>query len=324
MIKLLAYTDGTPAAHNTLHFAAELRKRLNAHLAILTWRSQTHAVEEPPPVGVEFPLSERARLPRGLQNLLGALDFFVEQGVLERPVTITIRDVPHGYIFVCKTPSGGRLPFYECFGPFIEALNREVNQHRYDLLIITPPRRGRFRFMGGDTTRKLALDLETSLLVVRGGGPDSPYVVCADGSASSRRQFPLLKAILPAIRQSVDVMCVLTPGAADEAIRAARECLQHARNWLTACGKMGVAETCQGDSRAATIIQRAGSDSVIVMGASLRHDVYRRMLGSLPMRVLTLAEASVLLVKSPPEADDEFLKRPFACGNDTDREPSDD
>ena len=48
-----------------------------------------------------------------------------------------------------------------------------------------------------------------------------------------------------------------------------------------------------------------------------QHDVYRRMVGSLPMRVLTLSEASVLLVKLPPEANEEFLKAPFSCGNDS-------
>jgi nucleotide-binding universal stress UspA family protein len=43
---------------------------------------------------------------------------------------------------------------------------------------------------------------------------------------------------------------------------------------------------------------------VIVMGASLRHDVMRRMLGSLPMQVLDLTESSLLLAKLPPETAD--------------------
>jgi hypothetical protein len=40
-----------------------------------------------------------------------------------------------------------------------------------------------------------------------------------------------------------------------------------------------------------------------MMGASLRHDVYRQTRGSLPMRLLSCASASILLVKAPPEAD---------------------
>jgi nucleotide-binding universal stress UspA family protein len=39
---------------------------------------------------------------------------------------------------------------------------------------------------------------------------------------------------------------------------------------------------------------------VIVMGASLRHDVYRRLMGSLPLRVLARTSSSVLLAKQPP------------------------
>ena len=61
------------------------------------------------------------------------------------------------------------------------------------------------------------------------------------------------------------------------------------------------------------IVETAGRETVIVLGASLRHDVYRRMLGSLPMQILTQTNASVLLVKLPPEADSDFFKDPFSC-----------
>ena len=64
---------------------------------------------------------------------------------------------------------------------------------------------------------------------------------------------------------------------------------------------------------AAAICAEAGKDSVILMGASLRHDVYRRMRGSLPMQILDETQSSVLLVKLPAEAGNDFLKTPFTC-----------
>jgi hypothetical protein len=51
----------------------------------------------------------------------------------------------------------------------------------------------------------------------------------------------------------------------------------------------------------------------VVVGASLRHDVYRQTRGSLPIRLLSRARASVLLVKTPPAADPAADSGPLAC-----------
>jgi nucleotide-binding universal stress UspA family protein len=314
MIKILAYTDGNPASAGALAFAAELKKRLAAELAVITVRSGTHATEEPPPVGVEFSLNQQAALPHGLQILTAALDRLAAEGVCEKPRAIKIRDVPHGHMFVVSTSAGDRIAFYESFGHFIEILNQEVDKHATDLLVVSPPRRSALRkLVTGDTTRKLALDLHTSVLVVRGGGPASRFLVCADGSPSARRQFPLLKALLPAVRQPVELVYVQKPGMDSEQIQAAENCLQHAVDWLETCDKNGPVHRLEGGNPADLIIEAAGGDSVIVMGASLRHDVYRRMLGSLPMQVLAQTASSVLLVKLPPESDSDFFTDPFTC-----------
>jgi nucleotide-binding universal stress UspA family protein len=314
MIKLLVYTDGKPAAIPALHFAAELTKRLSTELAVITVRRGTHATEEPPPVGVEFSIEDRDSLPVGLQILAGAVDALAAEGLLEPQPRVTIRDVPSGHMFVCKAKTGERIPFYECFGHFIETINNEVDRNGYNLLVISPPRRkGLGRLVAGDTTRKLALDLHTSVLIARSGGPDSRFLVCADGSASARRQFPLLKNLLRAIREPVELVWVKKPDDDEDASKAAAECLQHARNWLENCDRNGSVHRLEGDNPAELIVKAAGDKAVIVMGASLRHDVYRRMLGSLPMQVLTQTDASVLLVKLPPEADSDFFKDPFTC-----------
>lgn len=315
MIKILVYTDGGPDALRALHFAAALKKRLNVELSIITVRGGTHAGEEPPPVGVRLAAEQFARLPHGLRVLLDAAAVLVDEGVLAAIDTIKIRDISQGYMFLCNGTADERIAFYECFGHFVEILNQEVDEHGYSLMIAAPPRRGRLgRLVAGNTTRKLALDLRTSLLVVRGGGADSRFLVCADGSPSSRRQFPLLQQLLPAIRRPVDVLCIRPPDADPQTIAEAQACLQRAGEWLSGCGKLGTVDMRESRSRADTILEVAAGQSVIMMGGSLRHDVYRRMLGSLPMQILERTPSSVLLVKRLPEGDVDFTKNPFACG----------
>ncbi len=314
MMKLLVYTDGTPDAARALEFAADLKKRLEAELAVITIRSGTHATEEPPPVGIDYPLTRRDSLPEGVQILVDAIDVLDATGLLQAPETIRIQDIARGHLFACRTADDERIAFYECFGHFIDALNHEIERHQYNLLIISPQCIGKLqRLMKGDPVRKLALDLHTSALVVRGGGPDSRYMICADGSPSSRRQFPLLKDLLHSIRGTVDLIWVKRPDADKEDIRVAEECLQHAWRWLETCDRTVAVHRLEGENPADLIVDEAGDSSVIVMGASLRHDVYRRMLGSLPMQVLSRSQSSILLVKLPPEADSDFLKASFTC-----------
>lgn len=313
-MKLLAYTDGKPDSIRVLHFAAALKMRLGAELAVITVRSGTHATEAPPPVGVDIPLADFHALPEGLSNLAKAAGVLAEKDLLVSPPAITIHDLPQGHMFPCKTKTGERVLFYECFGHFIEALNHEIDTNGYNLLIVGPPRRsGLQRLLAPDASRQLALDLHASVLVVRGGGPDSRYLVCADGSPSSRRLFPLLKQLLPAVRRPVDIVWVKEPAADPDQIRDAEESLGHVSKWLEDCAKKGDLHCREGDRTADMIIDTAGGDSVVVMGASLRHDVYRRTVGSVSMEVLSRSDSSVLLVKLPPEADSEYFKEPLAC-----------
>jgi nucleotide-binding universal stress UspA family protein len=314
MLKILVYTDGRPEAAKALRFGAELKKRLAAEMAIITVRSSTHATEDPTPTGVDFPLDNRHALSVGLQRLIGAVDVLTDESLFDPQLSVNIRAVPHGHLFICTTPAGERIAFYERFGHFIEALNHVVEDHRYDLLIIAPPRRSvLWRFLLGDTTRKLALDLHTSILVARGGNPNSRYLVCADGSPSARRQFPLLKMLLPTIRGPLELIWAKPPNTSEEKIRAAEECLQLATNWLENCDKYNIIRKLEGDNPTDLILRAASGDAVIMMGASLRHDFYKRMLGSLPIKILSRTESSMILVKLPPDADRDYFKDPFTC-----------
>lgn len=307
-MKILVYLDDKTANDRVLRIAASLSEALEAEIAFLTVRSGTPATEEPPPVGVDLPREEWNGLQPGIQILTQAMNELIDRGFLSFQSHINIRAVRNGYLCLAETPSGDRVPFYERYGHLTEVLNREVDEHHYDMVMIAASRRsGLGRFVPGDRARKLVLDLHSSVFLVRGSDLHSRFLVCADGSPSAWRLFPLLKKLLPGIKGRVDLMWIQQPGITDEEIGRSRQYLETARTWLDRCGKNGDLLVRKGDSPQDSIIYEAGVDSVIVMGASLKHDVHRRVRGSLPLQVLSKSESSLLLVKLPPELDIDFF-----------------
>jgi len=313
-LKLLVYTDGSQDSAKALHFAAQLTLKLKAELTVITTRSGTHAVEPPAPVGQDIDLSDHKSLPSGFQALTAALNLLSAEGLFERQSILQLREIPNGYIFFCNTPSGQRIPFYVCFGHMIETLNYEIEKHHYDLLIIAPPQRGQlFKMTLGDISRKLVLDLHTSVLIARGGRPDGRFLVCADGSTAAKRQFPLLKQFLPVIEPPVELVCVLASDSDETAVQEADHCILQAARWLTACGKQYTVYRLMGDRPDEVISATAGDDAVIFLGASLRHDVYRRFWGSLPIQILARTKSSILVVKALPGDDRDIFEDTDSC-----------
>jgi nucleotide-binding universal stress UspA family protein len=313
-VKILVVIDGKPGSGSALKAAALLAERLRGELGVITVRAGTHATENPPPVGVDIPIRDRQHLPEGLQLLLGAADRLTQTGLLAPLAAIKLIDMPHGHVFFAGRPDGERMLFAEHFGNLIDELNHEVAENQYDLVIIAAPRRGPLgRFAPMNLPRKLALDLNCSFLVVRGGTPDSRYVVCADGSPSSRRIFPFLKKLLPAIRGPVDLICVQKPEPDPREVEQADHCLKLASEWLSRCGKGVRVSQPRGVKRYQVILEESGSDAIIVMGESHMHDVRRRTLGTLPMKVLPRTDASFLLVKQPTDPDPEMFEETFGC-----------
>jgi nucleotide-binding universal stress UspA family protein len=313
-MKVLIYTDGKPASGAALRLGATLAERLDGETALLTVRAGTPATEEPPPVGVDVPQGQWSELQPGIQILSQAMVQLSEMGFIAGQQSINIREVRSGYLFLGSTPSGSRVPFYERYGHLIELLNHEIDQHQYDLVVVAPPKRSSLgRFVAGDKARHLARDLHSSVFLVRNGDLDGRFLVCADGSPSARRLFPLLKQLLPAVSGPVDLIWVQQPGATDEELRAGSECVQRARGWLDRCGKEGDLLLRQGDRPQEVMLEEAGDHSVVVMGGSLRHDVHNRVRGSLPLQVLAKTESSVLLVKLPPEVDADFFAELDTC-----------
>jgi nucleotide-binding universal stress UspA family protein len=313
-LKILAVIDGKPASGAALQAAAQLSERLRSELGVITVRSGTHATESPPPVGVDIPAADRRNLPEGIQLLLGAADLLVEAGLLAAVTQIKLRDMPHGHVFFAEKTSGERVFFLERFGSLVDELNNEIAESQFELVVIAAPRRGPLgRFAPMNLPRKLALDLHCSFLVVRGGSPDSRYVVCADGSASSRRIFPFFKKLLPAVRGPIDLICVQKPDPDPKEVEQAEHCLTLANTWLTRCGKHVNVRQPRGVKRFKVILEAAGIDAIIVMGESHMHDVRRRTLGTLPMKVLPRTDASFLMVKQPTEPDPEMFEESFSC-----------
>lgn len=313
-MKIVVYTDGKSPAAAALRFAAALCERLSAEMSVLTARSGTHAMESPPPLGMVLPREQWSTLPAGMRILTGAVEVLAEIGFLASPPTIKIREVASGYLFAAPTSTGQKVPFLEHYGDLIEVLNEEVAEHRYDLVVLASPPRDRVgRLLQGDPARRLALNLHTSLLVVREGDLDSRFLVCADGSSSARRLFPLLKQLLPAIRGAVDVMFVQKAGISQAELDMGNQCVEKARAWLDSCGRPGGLLRPEGKRPGKFIVERAGDRSVVVMGATLKHDLHHRVKGSLPLQVLSESGCTMLLVKVPPEADLDFFKEPMTC-----------
>jgi nucleotide-binding universal stress UspA family protein len=313
-MKILAYMNDQPGISTVLNIGTTLSERLDGEITFLTVRAGTPATEEPPPIGVKVYLRQGSELQPGIQILTEAMGQLQETGFLAPQESIHIRAVRNGYLFLGSTASGRRVPFYERYGHLVDTLNYEVDEQQQDLVIAAAPRRSRLgRFMAGDKARQLALDLHSSILLVRGGNMDSRFLVCADGSPSARRLFPLLKKLLPAIGGPVDLIYVCNPGATEEEKRAGSECAHKARVWLGSCGKEGDLLLPEGDRPEDSILEAAGVDSVVVMGASLRHDVHHRVRGSLPLKVLAKTGSSLLLAKLPPEVDTDSFQEFENC-----------
>lgn len=313
-MKILVAIDRKPASAAAIQAAARIAERLNAELAVITVRPGTHATETPPPVGVDIPADDRSSLPDGIRILLQAADALAASGHLNPVTRIRLRDLPYGHVFFLQKASGERMFFSERFGNLVDELNHEIAENQFDLVVIAAPRRGPLgRFAPMNIPRKLALDLHCSFLVVRGGMPDDRYVVCADGSPSSRRIFPFLKRLLPSIRGRIELVCVQKPVPDPQEAAQAEHCLTLASAWLARCGKDIRVLRLQEAKRFKAILEAAGRDAIIVMGESHMHDVRRRTLGTLPMKVLPRTEASFLMVKQPTEPDPEMFDESFSC-----------
>lgn len=310
-MKILALVDHKKESLAAVQMAAGLAGRLPADLGVVVVRHATHATEPPAPVGVATAL-EGWHPPPGIAALLAAADRIAGAGLIAPLSAITLRDRPHGHLFHAARLDGtGRVAFIERFGALIPELNQEIDEGRWALVVAAAPRRGPLgRFVTTNLPRKMALDLHASFLVVRGGGLESRLVLCVDGSPPSRRIFPLLRRLLPALGGPIEILCVLPPEGRPG---PTERCLEEAAAWLGACEREVRLARPRAGRRADPILAAAGADAIIVTGESRHHDIRRRTLGTLPLTLLARTDASFLMVKGAVEPDPEQFEEGAAC-----------
>lgn len=312
MLKILVYTDGNPETAKALKIGAVLKSRLQVAMDVMTIRSGTHATEKTPLTGVDIPILRDEVISPGMRILVNALKDLTHVNLIHQQSSVKIREISGGYLFVCNSSAGDPVHFLEKFGHIVEELNHEVAENHDNLVIASLKQRGALGSMGiGDSARSLALDLQTSVFFARGGDFKSRFLICADGSPSSKRIFPMLRILSPAIEGFITVAWVRTSKADHKEILAAKRCLDEAQNWLKTCGKEVEILELKGDRPLDVLLQQARDDSVVVMGASLKHDLVRRTLGSLPIRMLAKTKSSVLVIKRPPVGD--IPESEFVC-----------
>jgi nucleotide-binding universal stress UspA family protein len=313
-LKILVIVDEKPASAAALQAAADLARRLDAALGVLTVRHSTHATESTAAVGVEIPRQEWPQLPVGIRTLLKAAEGLSAFGLMAPLPGLKLSDLPHGHAFYGEKTTGERVLFSERFGSLIAEANHEIAESAYNLVVIAAPRRGTLgRFISTNIPRRMALDLHASFLVVRGGALTGRMLICADGSPSSRRIFPLLKKLLPALPGPADLLCVQVPDTGPEDVAKAAHCLEQAETWLRRCGREVRTLKRHSAKRLQAVLEAAGGSALVIMGESHHHDLRRRTVGTLPIKVLSRTDSSFLLVKQATEPDPEMFEDDSAC-----------
>jgi nucleotide-binding universal stress UspA family protein len=235
--------------------------------------------------------------------LVGALEELEAVGVVAKTAAIRIREEA-GDVRVFRLPlvNGRGATFMVSFGSPLPVIQAAVERSDHDLLVIADPgKKGLHRVVTTNLAHRAALDTMVSVLAVKGEHLSSRVLLCADGSKSARRAYPLLRQLLPALGSTVDVLGVHERSADDEVKETCVICAERAKSWLAKAGKECTVHIKEGDSAADVIVGEAGGDALIVMGASLRSDLQRRLKGSVPMHVMERSPASVLLAKTLPE-----------------------
>lgn len=314
-MNLLTLVNEKPESARALELSAGIAAKIAGEWTIAFVRRGTPAAEPPPPLGGDLSAADRAELPKGVGILLGAADRLRRAGLLAPFSTVRLRDAAYGVSFHLERPGGGHITFVERYGDLVEELNHEIDEHAVDLVVFAAPRRGPLgRFTPLNTPRRFALDLHASFLVARRGGLAGRIVVCADGSPSSHRIFPFLEKMLPALAGPIELLCAHRPDSPPEEHRRAERCLNAAAAWLARAGRKASISRPVGPRRHRVVLDAAGADALLVMGESGKHDVHRRTIGTLPLRILPRTDASVLLVKQPAAPDPDWFEE--ECGGE--------
>lgn len=304
-MRILIYHDDSELSPVALRTGARLARRLGQPFTILTARPGTVPVEQQPNYGEDLPRDNWQGLPPGLKLLSGAVEELESMGVLDPVDKITPQEEPSGErVFFLDTPERISLRFTVGFGDPFEVIRREiysVDENAQCLLVIADPgKKGLHRIFSSNLAHKASLNLMTSVLAVKGEHLDAPVYLCADGSSSARRAYPVLNWLLPSLQGVFKVIGVTLTQAEIVLKETCEECAKRARAWLASEGKVTDIVIREGEDPAQIIQDEAGDNAIIVLGASTRSDLSKRWLGSVSMSLLENSKATVLVAKALP------------------------
>jgi len=239
-VRVLIFADDQGISSIALHFGVGFTGPKDVTLRVLSARCGPEEAEAPPPLGEPVPSQHWFSLPGGIRVLAQAMRGLVDMGFVNPQPDILIRETHHGYAFCGQTRSGAKVEFIEDFGKVDDVVNHYVEQDPKNLVIMAPPRRkGLEHVCVGETARRLVTDLNTSILVARGGSIHSRLLICVDGSRSAHQLFPVLDELLPVVETPVDLLWVQHPDAREDEVRMALDFMTWTRGWLEDRNKNG-------------------------------------------------------------------------------------
>lgn len=308
-ISFLAYSDGTENSVDAVRSGIRMAAATGGTLDILHATQaplETEVAENAPHVGEPLPREEWSDLPDGLRHLaLDVLSWLAAEKICKVPGEIQIRH--HGATLRRVILENAKVPvrLWLSYDLPNEALTKLVKEYETDLVIIRGEETSMLkRLLGRNLAEAMALNLPTSILVIRGAVyPDTPFVIASDGSESSKRTFGILRKILPAIKNPIGM---LVKKGADT---------QDIQEWLAAQNMKGFVETLEasGDEGETSplneIMEKLPQNRVLVLGASMRNFILRTFTGSLPLALVRAAPFSVLISKELPDKADQEIKK---------------
>ena len=173
-------------------------------------------------------------------------------------------------------------------GDIIEELRDEVQSEFYNVTII-----------GGSGKRDMAHDLvqyiDSSIFVVKNFTSNQKYrILCAvDDSPKTRKAVKYTVRIAQAFNIGVDILTISNKGELKPSSKLAAE---QAEKFMRRCGIEAKNLYDEGEP-SKKIVEIAGNNNIIIMGASTQSPIAKYFIGSKPLKVMKNCDCPVLIVK---------------------------
>lgn len=305
-LNTLVLSDGTAASEEAVRAAIRLTQGNGGKLTILTASEnfKVHPDDEPP--ANNFLLQQAwAELPPGLRHVaLHIFPWLEEGGVGAVPNAFSYKSFPHQRRRIFWNSDLPDIRIFVAHTDQVEAITSLLDEEHYDLVVV----RGKVHSGGwfkqlltNDISTLLAKRLPASLLVVKSAlYTNSTFVLCSNSKESSYRTFGIMRLIAAALTRPVDMLV-------DEG-----QDPSELKEWLKRYKLEGIVRYMPANTEdpAKEMIRHVASDQVLVLGDSMRskQSFTRRLLGSVPQRLVRRAPFSVLISKELADSAFEHSK----------------